>query len=50
MIPYAQEIMSRFAIRPEFARNHFLTSFTHVFAGGYAAGYYSLDYSPERSA
>ncbi|MBV9773683.1 MAG: M3 family metallopeptidase [Gemmatimonadetes bacterium] len=41
VIPYAQEVMSRFVARPEFARNHFLTAFTHIFAGGYAAGYYS---------
>lgn len=45
VMPYAQEIMSRFAIRPEFARNGFLASFTHVFAGGYAAGYYSYLWS-----
>lgn len=41
VIPYAQEVMSRFVVRPEFARNHFLTAFTHIFGGGYAAGYYS---------
>jgi oligopeptidase A len=45
VIPYAQEIMSRYTIRPEFARNGFLASFTHVFAGGYAAGYYSYLWS-----
>ncbi len=37
--------MSRFAIRPDFARNHFITTFTHVFTGGYAAGYYSYLWS-----
>ena len=41
----AREIMGRFAIRPEFADNHFVTSFTHVFAGDYAAGYYSYLWS-----
>ncbi|MDP9347865.1 MAG: M3 family metallopeptidase, partial [Gemmatimonadota bacterium] len=41
VVPYAQEVMSRFSPRPEFARNHFITAFTHIFAGGYAAGYYS---------
>ncbi|MDB4950833.1 MAG: Oligopeptidase [Gemmatimonadetes bacterium] len=41
----AQQIMARFAVRPEFARNHFVTGFTHVFAGDYAAGYYSYLWS-----
>jgi oligopeptidase A len=41
VVAYAQELMGRFSLRPEFARNHFITAFTHVFAGGYAAGYYS---------
>ncbi|HEX7242353.1 MAG TPA: M3 family metallopeptidase, partial [Longimicrobiaceae bacterium] len=41
VISYAQEVMSRFAMRPEFARNHFVTGFSHVFSGGYAAAYYS---------
>ncbi len=44
-IAYAQDVMARFAVRPEFARNHFVTSFTHVFSGGYAAGYYSYLWS-----
>ncbi len=38
---YAQEVMGGFATRPEFARNHFVTGFSHVFGGGYAAAYYS---------
>jgi oligopeptidase A len=45
VIARAREIMSRFAIRPDFARNHFITTFTHVFTGGYAAGYYSYLWS-----
>jgi oligopeptidase A len=44
-IERAQQVMGRFAIRPEFARNHFVTGFTHVFAGDYAAGYYSYLWS-----
>ncbi|HEX2190482.1 MAG TPA: M3 family metallopeptidase [Longimicrobiaceae bacterium] len=40
-VRYAQEVMARFAMRPEFARNHFVTAFTHIFSGGYAAAYYS---------
>jgi oligopeptidase A len=44
-IARAQQVMGRFALRPEFARNHFVTGFTHVFAGDYAAGYYSYLWS-----
>lgn len=45
VIEYTQEVMARFAIRPEFARNHFICTFAHVFTGGYAAGYYSYLWS-----
>jgi oligopeptidase A len=45
VIAYVQNIMARYSIRPEFAKNHFIASFTHVFAGGYAAGYYSYLWS-----
>jgi oligopeptidase A len=41
----SMRVMEGFAIRPEFAHNHFVTSFTHVFSGGYAAGYYSYLWS-----
>ena len=34
-----------FAPAPRFADLHILTSFTHLFAGGYAAGYYSYLWS-----
>ena len=44
-IERAQQVMGRFAIRPEFAKNHFVTGFTHVFSGDYAAGYYSYLWS-----
>jgi oligopeptidase A len=44
-IARAQTVMARFAVRPEFARNHFVTGFTHVFSGDYAAGYYSYLWS-----
>jgi oligopeptidase A len=44
-VAFAQEVMSRFAIRPGFARNHFICTFNHVFTGGYAAGYYSYLWS-----
>lgn len=44
-IARAQEVLGRYAIRPEFARNAFLCSFTHVFSGGYAAAYHSYKWS-----
>ena len=41
----AQQVMERFHPRPHFARDHFVTSFAHIFSGGYAAGYYSYLWS-----
>lgn len=48
----AEELMDRVRARfedfspdPEFADHHILTSFTHLFSGGYAAGYYSYLWS-----
>jgi oligopeptidase A len=44
-IARAQRMMADFQPRPDFAHNHFVTAFTHVFSGGYAAGYYSYLWS-----
>jgi oligopeptidase A len=41
----SREVMSRFHVRPDFAQDHFVTGFTHIFAGSYAAGYYSYLWS-----
>jgi oligopeptidase A len=44
-IARAKEVAARFHPRPDFADNHFVTAFSHVFAGGYAARYYSYLWS-----
>jgi oligopeptidase A len=42
---FGEERFAPFAADPSFARLHILTSFTHLFSGGYAAGYYSYLWS-----
>lgn len=36
-----KEILARFSVWPEFQEQRFLHAFSHIFAGGYSAGYYS---------
>ena len=45
VVAFAEERLSDFVPGPEFARRNILTSFTHLFSGGYAAGYYSYLWS-----
>ncbi|MGY8777922.1 MAG: M3 family metallopeptidase, partial [Longimicrobiales bacterium] len=42
---FGQEKFAQFAPAPHFADLHILTSFSHLFSGGYAAGYYSYLWS-----
>ena len=45
VMAFAKERFLRFAPDPEFADYHVLTAFSHLFSGGYAAGYYSYLWS-----
>ncbi|MGL4611398.1 MAG: M3 family metallopeptidase [Trueperaceae bacterium] len=45
VIAFGNRIMERFVLEPHFAHNGFLAGFTHIFAGGYAASYYSYKWS-----
>ena len=40
-IAYGHEVLSSSGVRWDVAQEGFLATFTHLFAGGYAAGYYS---------
>ncbi len=45
LMAFARERFLAFSPTPEFADYHNLTSFSHLFSGGYAAGYYSYLWS-----
>ena len=45
LMSYAEEVMRPFAPDERFAKSHILTTFSHLFAGGYASAYYSYMWS-----
>lgn len=45
VLAFAEECLLPFSPTSAFARSHILTTFTHLFSGGYAAGYYSYLWS-----
>lgn len=44
-LAFGREVLAPFQIRPDAVSDGFLPAFSHIFAGGYAAGYYSYMWS-----
>ena len=45
LMSYVEEVMRPFALDESFAGSHILTTFSHLFSGGYASAYYSYMWS-----
>ena len=45
LMSYAEEVMRPFVLDESFAGSHILTTFSHLFSGGYASAYYSYMWS-----
>ncbi|MBT8398049.1 MAG: M3 family metallopeptidase [Gemmatimonadetes bacterium] len=45
VLAFVEDRLMDMSPTPTFARNHILTTFSHLFSGGYAAGYYSYLWS-----